>query len=75
MIYLKTSRSLAERKAIETKSLGSTLGGRLGTDIGSERGEGRGRGWWQRLRVQSGMRLMGRVRMDFCRTFSAPDWK
>lgn len=34
MIYLKTSRSLAQRKTNETKSLGSTQGGRWGTGNG-----------------------------------------
>jgi hypothetical protein len=75
MIYFKTNRSLAERKAIETKLLGSTPGGRLGTGIGLLGGEGRGRGLRHRLRAQSGMPLMGRVKMDFCRTFSASDLK
>ena len=44
MIYLKTSRSLAQRKTNETKLLGSTPGGRWGTRLGLEGGRGEGNG-------------------------------
>jgi len=44
MIYLKTSRFLAQRKTNETKLLGSTPGGRWGARLGLVGGRGEGNG-------------------------------
>ena len=87
MIYLKTSRSLAQRKTNETKLLGSTPGGRWGTRLGLEGGRGEGNGLAAasagsfRDAVDSGdlgssgsgdLGIWG-VRRDFCRKLFAPD--